>query len=237
MKTALLAALLAVLPAWSSRAQDANPPGQEKTAPPKSEQQAPQKPPQKPVSLSPVMPVDVPSPAAMAEAPGKKQGGAPVGDAYVIGPEDVLRVAIWEDPRFNGTYNVLSDGTISIPLLGLIRASGLTPPELEIAVNQAALKFLQVAHTAVQVEAPKSKRIYFDGDGIASPGEMPYMLPMHLFEAISARGGFKDFADKKHIQVRRDGQIILTVSYNDLIKGKHPEKDILLKANDHVIVK
>ncbi|MGA3017753.1 MAG: polysaccharide biosynthesis/export family protein, partial [Bryobacteraceae bacterium] len=163
--------------------------------------------------------------------------GAPVGDAYIIGPEDILGVKVWENPSFNGSYNVLPDGTISIPLLGPIRASGLTPLQLEAAINEAALKFLNVAHTAVQVEAVRSKMIYFDGEGIAQPGAMPYMLPMHLFEAISARGGFKDFADKKHIRVQRDSKIILVVSYNDLISGKHLEKNILLKANDHVIVK
>ncbi len=239
MRTALLAAVLAVVPAWSRPAPDAIPPAQEKTAPAKAEEQVPAKPAQepKPVSLSPVMPVDVPNPAAMAEASGKKPSGAPVGDAYVIGPEDVLTVRIWEDGRFGGNYNVLSDGTISIPLLGPIRAAGLTPVQLEAAINDAALKYLQVAHTAVQVEAVKSKKIYFDGEGISQPGEMPYMLPLHLFEAISARGGFKDFADKKHIKIQRDGAIIVTVSYNDLINGKHPEKNILLKDKDHVIVK
>jgi polysaccharide export outer membrane protein len=229
---------MVVLPAWSRQPQDTIPPVQEKTAPPKPPEQAPPKPAQeqKPVSLSPVMPVDSPNPAAMAQAPGKQPSGVPVGDAYVIGPEDVLGVRIWEDVRLSGNYNVLSDGTISIPLLGLIRAAGLTPPELEIAINEAALKFLQVAHTAVQVEQVRSKMIYFDGEGITS-GAVPYMLPMHLFEAISSRGGLKDFADKNHIKVRRDSKIINVVSYNDLINGKHPEKNILLKANDHVIVK
>jgi polysaccharide export outer membrane protein len=213
-----------------------NPPGQEKTAPPQEAQPKPDLQ-QKPVSLSPVMPVDAPNPAAMAEALGKKPGGAPVGDAYLIGPEDILGVRVWEDGRLSGNYNVLPDGTISMPLLGPIQAAGLTPVQLEESINKAALKFYNLAHTAVQVEAVKSKKIYFDGEGIAGPGEMPYMLPLHLFEAISARGGFKDFADKKHIKVQRDGKIILVVNYNDLISGKHPERNILLKANDHVIVK
>src|ERR1035438_2723405 len=175
---------------------------------PRPWQQAPPKPgqEQKPVSLFPVMPVDAPNPAAMAEAPGKKPGGAPVGDTYIIGPEDVLSVKVWEDGRFSGNYNVLPDGTISIPLLGPIRAAGLTPVQLEDAIDQAALKYLNAAHTAVQVEAVKSKLVYFDGEGIGSPGAMPYMLPMHLFEAISARGGFKDVADLKNIQVRRGGK-------------------------------
>jgi polysaccharide export outer membrane protein len=238
MRTARLAALLAVLPVWSVLAQDANPPGQDKSTAPKAVEQTPQKPAQKekPVSISPVIPLDAPNPAAMAEGPGKKEAGVPVGESYVIGPQDVLRVIVWEDAKFNGTYSVLPDGKISIPLLGPVQASGLTPLELEGAINAAALKFLNTAHSAVQVEAVKSKLIYFDGEGIAQPGGMAYMLPLHLFEAISARGGFKDFADKKHIRVRRDGKIIVTVSYNDLMKGKRPELDILLKPNDHVIV-
>ena len=238
MRTALVAAAFSV---WTVWAQSTVPPATEKPTPKtaKSDEQTPIKPPQdsKPVSLSPVMPVDAPSPAAMADGPNKKPAGAPVGDTYVIGPEDVLAVRVWEDQRFNGTYNVLPDGNISIPLLGPVQAAGLTPVQLEESINQAALKFLRSAHTAVQVESVRSKMIFFDGEGIAQPGQMPYMLPMHLFEAISARGGFKDFADKRHIQVRRDGKIIVTVNYNDLLKGKKPELDIVLKPNDHVIVK
>lgn len=239
MRTALLAALLAALPAWSLQAQDTNPPIPEKSASAKPDGQPPAKPPKdtKPVSLSPVIPVDAPNPGAMADPPGKKPPGAPVLETYVIGPEDVLAVKIWEDTRFGGNYSVLSDGTISIPLLGPIMAAGLTPVQLEEAIDQAALKYLQVAHTAVQVEQVKSKMVYFDGDGIAQPGAMPYMLPMRLFEAISARGGFKDFADKRHIKISRDGKVLIVVNYNDLITGKHPEKNVLLKANDHVYVK
>jgi polysaccharide biosynthesis/export protein len=241
MRTAPLAALLAVLTVCAVQAQESTPPTPEKPAPEKTAEAKadgqPQKPPTdpKPVSLSPVMPVDVPNPAVMAEGPGAKRTGAPVGDAYIIGPEDVLGVKIWEDPHMTGSYNVLSDGTISIPLLGLIRAAGLTPPELEESINHALLKYFRVSHTAVQVDKVGSKKIYFDGEGIAN-GDFAYMLPLHLFEAISAKGGFKDFANKNHIKVWRDGKVIIDVSYSDLLKGKHPEKNIMLKDKDHVIV-
>ena len=239
MTTALLAALLAVLPALSMGAQESRPPAQNTTPASTPQESAPAKPPadQKPISLSPVMPVDQPDPAVMAARQGAKPAGAPVGETYVIGPEDVLGVKVWENAQLNGTYSVLPDGNISIPLLGPVKADGLTPVELESSINKAAEKFLQVAHSAVQVEQVRSKKIYFDGDGIANPGEMPYIMPLHLFEAISARGGFKDFADKKHIKVIRAGTPTVTVSYNDLLSGKHPEKNVLLKANDHVWVK
>jgi protein involved in polysaccharide export with SLBB domain len=80
-----------------------------------------------------------------------------------------------------------------------------------------------------------SKHIYFDGDGV-STGAMDLTIPMHLLEAISARGGFKDFADKKHIKILRNGKLYKTVNYKDLISGKHPDANIMLEDKDHVIV-
>jgi GWxTD domain-containing protein len=71
---------------------------------------------------------------------------------YSIAAGDVIGVKIWEDSRFSSNYTVRPDGRISVPLLGDISAAGLTPVQLESAINQAALKFLQVAHTAVQIE-------------------------------------------------------------------------------------
>src|ERR1035441_5014043 len=71
---------------------------------------------------------------------------------YSIAAGDVIGVKIWEDSRFSSNYTVRPDGRISVPLLGDISAAGLTPVQLESAINQAALKFLQLAHTAVQIE-------------------------------------------------------------------------------------
>jgi GWxTD domain-containing protein len=71
---------------------------------------------------------------------------------YKIGDGDVLAVTISEDARFNGKYTAQSDGRITLPLLGDITAAGLTPVQLETAINQAALRYLQVAHATVQVK-------------------------------------------------------------------------------------
>jgi len=53
---------------------------------------------------------------------------------------------------------------------------------------------------------------------------------------LGPAGGLKDFADKKRIKILRDGKLFKTVNYKDLISGKHPEFNILLMDNDHVIV-
>src|SRR5689334_3822720 len=52
-------------------------------------------------------------------------------DDYVIGTEDVLAVNIWKEPEISRTVPVRPDGKITIPLVGDIQASGLTPKKLQ----------------------------------------------------------------------------------------------------------
>jgi polysaccharide biosynthesis/export protein len=193
---------------------------------------------QPPVSLSPAMPVTSPpaDPAKMAESGSTKPANVAIDvNTFVLGVEDQITVSMWDEPKFNGNYTIRPDGMINMPLIGEIQAVGLTPMQLQDAINKAALTQLKTPRCTVNVVGVHSKRVYFDGDGIA-PGAMDLAIPMHLLEAISARGGFKDFADKKHIKILRDGKSFMTVNYKDLISGKHPESNIMLQDKDHVIV-
>lgn len=193
---------------------------------------------QPPVSLSPAMPVATPpaDPAKLAEPAGGKQSPVNVDiDTFILGVEDQISVMMWDEPKFNGTYAIRPDGKINMPLIGEIQAAGLTPLALQQAIDKAALSQLRTPRCTVNVLAVHSKHLYFDGDGIA-PGAMDLVIPIHLLEAISARGGFRDFADKKHIKILRDGKVFKVVNYKDLTSGKHPEDNILLQDKDHVIV-
>ena len=71
------------------------------------------------------MPVTPPDPSSMAEPSGTKQPStAPVDSSYVIGPEDQIKVSMWEEPQFDGVYTIRPDGMIEIPLVGEIKADG-----------------------------------------------------------------------------------------------------------------
>jgi polysaccharide biosynthesis/export protein len=190
---------------------------------------------QPPVSLSPAMPVT--DPAKMAEASGAKPETAPVDSAsFVLGPEDQIQISMWDEPKFDGSYTIRPDGMIMVKLIGEIKAAGLTPLQLQDAINKAAGSLLRTPRSTVNVLGVHSKHVYFDGEGIGAPGSMDLVIPIHLLEAISARGGFKDFADKKHIKILRDGKLFMTVNYKDLVSGKHPELNIDLRDKDHVVV-
>jgi polysaccharide export outer membrane protein len=188
---------------------------------------------QPPVSLSPAMPAT--DPAKMAEPSVPKADAVPVDASYVLGPEDQISITMWDEPKFDGSYTIRPDGMISVKLVGEIKASGLTPMQLQDAVNKAVGTLIRTPRATVNVMGVHSKHIYFDGEGIA-PGAMDLVIPIHLLEGLSARGGFRDFADKKHIKILRDGKTFMTVNYKDLVSGKHPELNIELKDKDHVVV-
>jgi polysaccharide export outer membrane protein len=183
------------------------------------------------------MPVtDAPAdPAKLAEPAGTKPPGETVPDSYVLGPEDQITITMWDEPKFDGGYSIRPDGKIMVKLIGEIQAAGKTPDQLCKDINQAAANLLRTPRCNINVTGVHSKHVYFDGEGIAT-GALDLGIPMHLLEGISAKGGFRDFADKKHIKILRDGKLYMTINYKDLLSGKHPEKNILLMDKDHVIV-
>jgi polysaccharide export outer membrane protein len=221
----------------------AQPSAQEKAAPPSQEAKPP-------VSLSPALPAMATSPTdpgKMAESAGAKTAGtAPVDVAtFVLGAQDQITITMWNEPQFGGNYTIRPDGMISINLLGEIKAAGLTPLQLQDAINKVALTKLKNPLSSVNVVGVHSKHVFFDGEGIGQPGVMDLVTPVHLLEGISSRGGFKEFADKKHISILRDNKKYVfvngnkkspSVSYSDIISGKHPEANPLLQDGDHVIV-
>jgi hypothetical protein len=76
---------------------------------------------------------------------------------YVIAAGDTLSISISGDPRFDGTYTVRPDGMISIPVTGEIKAAGLTPSQLQHAIDQALLPHLKTPRSHVNVIAVHSK--------------------------------------------------------------------------------
>jgi len=81
----------------------------------------------------------------------------PPATPYVVHPEDVLAIRVSEDARFNGSYVVLPNGSISLPLYGSIVAAGLTLPQIETAINNALETLLKQAHASVRVELAHGK--------------------------------------------------------------------------------
>jgi polysaccharide export outer membrane protein len=179
------------------------------------------------------LPTSVPAPAAG----GAKAGTAPVASkSYIIGPNDVLLVKVWNQPQISGMVDVHLDGMISIPLAGEIKADGLTAVQLKDVVTQGleetALTAPVVDVSVVKINS-KHYRVY---GGVQRPGEFPLAERITIMDALSLTG-FKDFAKQDKIEIRR-GKETFHFNYKDYIKGKNMDKNVnlVLQDGDEIIV-
>jgi polysaccharide biosynthesis/export protein len=113
-----------------------------------------------------------------------------VGRDYVIGPEDVLRVDVFNVPELsNLVLRVANDGTISPPLLGRVRAAGLTPSQLRRELEtQWGATYLQNPQVSVFVQDFKAQPVSVVG-AVEKPGLYPLTGPRTLIEMLSQAGG------------------------------------------------
>jgi len=184
-----------------------------------------------------------PPPAAVsdsprANAPAKPAGAgvASVAKPYIIGPLDVLDVNVWNDAHLSHIYDVSPDGTISMPLIGLVKADGLTQSELAAVISQKLLAVLNTPEVNVQVLKNNSKKYYLIG-GFNRSGEYPLTEEITVLDAIANCGGFHEFANSKKIRIVRKGVAKPFIfNYKDVSKGKHMEQNIVLQNGDHIFV-
>jgi hypothetical protein len=76
---------------------------------------------------------------------------SPILAPYRLAPSDIISVSVPEEPNFSGTFTISSDGMILMPLLGYIKAAGLTAVELQAAINQRASTFIRTPRSTVNV--------------------------------------------------------------------------------------
>jgi polysaccharide biosynthesis/export protein len=159
------------------------------------------------------------------------------GPDYVIGPEDVLHVAVWKEGDLTATLPVRPDGKISLPLLNDVVAAGLTPMQLADSLTEKLKKYVASPRVTVVVTQINSKRIYLVGE-VGHTGASPMLPNMTVLQALSS-AGLTQFANTKKIYVMRvqDGkQVKLPVNYRKLVKGEMMEQNYLLQPGDTIVV-
>ncbi|MGA8271409.1 MAG: polysaccharide biosynthesis/export family protein [Candidatus Sulfotelmatobacter sp.] len=176
-----------------------------------------------------------PAATAVPEAPVAEAEAVP-GD-YVIAPDDTLHISVWKEPDLTATLPVRPDGKISMPLLNDIPASGLTPMQLKDSITEKLKKYIADPRVTVVVTAMMSRRIFVTGEVMHS-GPIPLLPNMTVLQALSS-AGFTQFANVKGIYLLRTEngrQVKIPFNYKQVVKGNHPEQNIMLKRGDTVVV-
>ncbi|MES2390795.1 MAG: polysaccharide biosynthesis/export family protein [Acidobacteriota bacterium] len=124
---------------------------------------------------------------------------------YVIGASDVITVTVFKDPTLTGNLTVRPDGMISLPLLGDVPASGLTPMQLSVDLTKRLMKFMTDPNVTVTVVSVNSKMVYLIGE-VSHIGPVQILPGMTPLQAIATAGGLTPYANARKIYILRGQQ-------------------------------
>jgi polysaccharide export outer membrane protein len=160
---------------------------------------------------------------------------------YVLGASDVLRVNVWHNPDLSGEAVIRPDGTISLPLIGDIRAAGRTAGQVREEIAQRLRTFVkdESAVVTVAVSAINSYRFTVSGN-VEHSGTFSSNHFVTLTEAIALAGGPSRFASAEDSVVIRPiagaNPKRIPIDYPAILQGKHPEQDLPVLSGDVIYV-
>lgn len=128
--------------------------------------------------------------APVAASPTVSEPPVIIGEArsYTLGNEDILQIAVRNQPEFSGQFVIGPDGKIQYTFVGDIEAAGSTKDQLKQRLIKELGKFVKVPEVSIVISAYKSKNIYVLGE-VSRPGQYPLKGDsIFLRDAIIAAG-------------------------------------------------
>lgn len=159
-------------------------------------------------------------------------------ETYIIGPGDVLKISVWKEQDMEHSVLVKPDGGITFPLVGDIKASGMTTSQLRDVVVEKLTRYIPSPVVTVSVMDSASNKIYVVGK-VNRPGVYAASHYMDVLQLLSLAGGINAFADSDEIKIiRRTGSenTIFNFDYDEVVNGNRLDMNIILKAGDTIVV-
>ena len=149
------------------------------------------------------------------------------GAEYVIGPEDVLDIAVWDNEQLTRTVPVRPDGRISLPLLNDVKAAGLTPMQLREFLTTALTPYIPIATVSVIVREVHSFKVTVIGE-VKTPGRYELKSQSTVLDVLAIAGGLTEYAARNRIVVLRgqgNGMRHIPFAFDKLATGNGGAKN------------
>jgi polysaccharide export outer membrane protein len=166
----------------------------------------------------------------------------PRSKELTLGVGDSVAINVWENPNLSTEATIRPDGTITMPLIGDLKAAGETPSSLKARIKAQLQNFvkLQGDLVTVAVKAWKSYRFTIQGE-VARTGVFGSDQYVTVADALALAGGLSRFAKRSGIILtRRDaktGQLRqIPLDYDALASGKRPDMNIYVLPGDTIWV-
>lgn len=164
------------------------------------------------------------TPAALADA--VLRAGDPVEMKISGVPAD-------EQTQVNNVYTIDANGMVNMPYINRVRAEGLTPAQLAHAIENGYKSAGIFTNPTITIMMQPQTRFVNIGGAVRAPNRIPFTEDMTLLTAISAAGGFNDFADQKRVRLLRGSEAKV---YDVRQFRKDPGLDPRLQPGDKIEV-
>jgi polysaccharide export outer membrane protein len=170
--------------------------------------------------------------AGLAACAGPGAGLPPLPEearsAYRLGPDDEVRVTVFNDPRLTGEFRVTDTGSIALPLVGNITAAGRTTSQVERAIETEMRRKNLFRDPSVAVEVKTYRPIFVLGM-VERGGQFPYQPGMTALSAVAVAGGFNYRGIQDYVSITRIGP-------DGIAREYRAPRDALVQPGDVVTV-
>lgn len=133
--------------------------------------------------------------------------------------------------EFSQVYNIDNRGLVNLPYIGEIRAQGLLANQLQTDIQNRLVAKEIYTNPTITVSTADTPRFINVSGAVKGGGRIPYTPDMTLMTAITAAGGFTEFADQKKVSLTREGRVF-PVNAREIQRGR--EKDVTVLPGDQI---
>lgn len=160
-------------------------------------------------------------------------------EEYVLGPEDVLSVSVWMHAELERSVTINSEGNVTLPPIGEVKAAGLTTKQLGDRVAEQLTRYLRsTTNVTITVTQFMSRSVYVTG-AVAKPGRYGFEQIPSMVDVIAQAGGATMGADLSGAQVVRkegDARRTMSVDLAAVLRGADTSALPELRPGDTVVI-
>ncbi|MFN3967010.1 MAG: SLBB domain-containing protein [Endomicrobiia bacterium] len=161
-----------------------------------------------------------------------------IKEDYKIEEGDVLNIFVQPANELSRETIVLQDGTIDFPLIGNIKAKGLTAKQLSKVIEDGLSLYVTRPSVSVSIKYFSRRQVFVMGE-VVRPGAYEYRENFRLFDLITTAGGFTQLAGTKNIKVHRGephSRKTININLDEILRSGDLSKDFVLEPGDIVEV-
>jgi polysaccharide export outer membrane protein len=127
-------------------------------------------------------------------------------ESLLLGPGDMVHVLVFQSPELEARARITDNGYISLPLVGMLHISSMTPADAASAIanRYSAGGFLRQPQVTVLVDEYATQSVSIMGE-VLRPGNYPVPTPRNVIDVLSLAGGLTPAADR-HITIQHGQQ-------------------------------